>query len=86
MSGPVDLYTARSEFVRHCMDVCQARETVHQLHPGARYVALSDDFKVIVVRFPGTVKVYTYEVRPAVSAMIVSFPSRQEPAGERRGA
>lgn len=86
MTSPVDLYTARSEFVRHCTDVCQARETVRQLHPGARYVALSDDFKVIVVRFPGTVKVYTYEVRAAVSAQIVSFPSRQETAGERRGA
>lgn len=86
MTGPVDLYTARSEFVRHCTDVCQARETVHDLHPGARYIALSDDFKMIVVRFPGTVKVYTYEVRQAVSAQIVSFPSRPEPAGERRGA
>jgi hypothetical protein len=84
MTGPVDLYRATGDFVRHCTDVCQARETVHQLHPGARYVALSDDFKVIVCRFPGTVKVYTYEVRPAVSAKIVSFPSRWE--SERRGA
>ena len=84
MTSPVDLYTARGEFVRHCTDVCQARETVHQLHPGARYVALSDDFKVIVVRFPGTVRVYTYEVRAVVSAQIVSFPSRQELAGERK--
>lgn len=25
MTGPVDLYTARSEFVRHCTDICQAR-------------------------------------------------------------
>lgn len=87
MTGHVDLYRATGDFVRHCTDVCQARETVHQLHPGARYVALSDDFKVIVVRFPGTVKVYTYDVRPAVRGQVIKFPVRQEPAAEiREGA
>lgn len=87
MTGPVDLYRATGDFVRHCTDVCQARETVHQLHPGARYVALSDDFKVIVVRFPGTVKVYTYDVRPAVRGQVIEFPVRQSSAAEiREGA
>lgn len=66
---PCDLYTARGEFIRHCTDVTQAREVVHQLQPGARYIAISDDREVIVVRFPGTVKVYTYECRQPVESM-----------------
>jgi hypothetical protein len=87
MTGPVDLYDAFGEHLRHCpLGALQALETVRHEHTTAAYVRLSDDQRVIVCRWPGTVKVYSYEVRPAVSAQIVSFPSRQELAGERRGA
>lgn len=88
MTGPVDLYTVRGEHLRHCpTGATEALEAVHRIHPTAPYVRPSDDQALIVVRWPGTVKVYSYEVRPAIRATVIEFPVRQSPAAEiREGA
>ena len=65
MSPPVDLYTADGEFVRHCTGIAQARETVHQIKPGAISMRLSEDRSQIHIRFPGTKKEYTYVLKGA---------------------
>jgi hypothetical protein len=52
MSGPVDLYDAFGEHLRHCpLGALQALETVRHANTTAAYV-------------PGTVKVYTYSIVP----------------------
>lgn len=61
---PVDLYTASGDFIRHCTSVAQAKETVHQIKPGACSMRLSADRSQILVRFPGSRKDYTYMLRP----------------------
>jgi hypothetical protein len=61
----LDLYTASGEFIRHCTSVAQAKETIHQLKPGARSMRLSADRSQIHIRFPGSRKDYTYMLRPA---------------------
>lgn len=65
VAGPVDLYTASGEFVRHCTGVAQARETVHTLQPGAISMRLSQDRSQVLIRFPGSKKDYTYVLKGA---------------------
>jgi len=61
--GPVDLYTATGEFVRHCpLGPMQALETVWRKHPAAK-VRLEADQRQISIEFPSSPKQYTYSVR-----------------------
>jgi hypothetical protein len=81
VTGPVDLYTLDGKFVRRCLlGPCQARETVKDMHPGIGGTRLSHDGSELELWF-GRSKVYTYQLRPVLDAVVVELPVWQEPAG-----
>ena len=65
MTGPVDLFDAFGLHLRRCRyGATDALGFLRSHHSTAADLRLSRDQSIIRLRFPGSVKPYTYELRP----------------------